>query len=477
LFTFTRSQLRQFRAVLRKAKIDKQPGVTPKLILIAMGDRYALQVMSDTVAVELSVQAECSHDRIVLPLSVLNDCESRSSDPVTIRRTSDDRISMEWTDQRIPQVREYACEPTDDLPAFPNMPETLSSNQAGLWLALREAVESADPASTRYALDCLQLRGETGQIAATDGQQALAQTGFTFPWTTDVLIPASGILGFRELPEDQPVSVGRTVDWVTLVNGDWRLALKVEKERHFPKLDAIIPTRASSSSRLNLAADDARFLTSTLSKLPIADDFHRPVTIELNGHVVIRGKGADDSRPTELLLSQSRLEGTPVTCQMNRDFLARAVRLGFREVCISKPDAPAFCDDGQRQFVWALMEPKNAIRAQADSVRIESPAIHATPSSPTSKPPQPQPSKLTRTSSLMPETQVDRTASSPAENPRTDSRTMTSLIDDAEALRTSLRDALSKTNALVVGLKRQWQQSKLMRSTLQSLRALQSIEA
>jgi hypothetical protein len=77
----------------------------------------------------------------------------------------------------------------------------------------------------------------------------------------------------------------------------------------------------------------------------------------------------------------------------------------------------------------------------------------------------------------MPETQVDRTASSPAENPRTDSRTMTSLIDDAEALRTSLRDALSKTNALVVGLKRQWQQSKLMRSTLQSLRALQSIEA
>lgn len=477
MLTFNRSQLRQFRAVLRKAKIDKQPGVTPKLILIALGDRYALQIMSDTMAIELSVQAPCSRDRIALPLSVLNECEGRSNDPVTIHRTAEHRIKVEWTDRRIPQVREFDSQPLEDVGPFPDMPENLSTNQTGLWPALREAIESADSAPTRYALNCLQLRGQTGQIAATDGQQALTQSGFTFPWTNDVLIPASGILGFRDLPEDQPVSVGRNVDWVTLVNGDWRLALKVEKERHFPKLDPIIPTRAASHSRLNLADDDARFLTSSLSKLPAEDDFHRPVTIELNGHVVIRGKGADDSRPTELLLSQSRLEGTPVTCQMNRDFLARAMRLGFREVCISKPDAPAFCDDGQRQFVWALLEPKNAIRSQADSIRIESPAQVHTPPVPTAKSTQSQTTKPIRNLNPMPETPVDRTAPAQAEIPRTESRTMTSLIEDAEALRVSLRDTLSKTNALVVGLKRQRQHSKLMRSTLQSLRALQSIEA
>lgn len=59
----------------------------------------------------------------------------------------------------------------------------------------------------------------------------------------------------------------------------------------------------------------------------------------------------------------------------------------------------------------------------------------------------------------------------------TEARTMTALIEDAEALKVALRDALSKTTALIAGLKRQRQQTRLMRSTLQSLKALQTLDA
>ena len=470
---FTRAQIRQFRAVLRRSKIGKQSGgVTPRLTLVSFGDRYVLQAMSDTVAVELSVQAPCPSSRITLPLDVLQVCEGHSEDPVTFRQTANGRISVEWIDQRVPQVREYDPLPEDDVTSFPGVPKELSSNPQEFWTALRDAVGSAERVRTRYALDCLQLRGHTGQIVATDGQQALAQSGFTFPWTNDVLIPALPVVGCRELSQDVPVSIGRDVDWVVLLIGTWKIALKVEKDAHFPKIDAVIPSTASTRSRLNLTPEDAQFLIATLPKLPSEDDCHWPVTVDLNGHVAIRGKAADDSPPTELILSHSRLHGEPVRWQTNRKLLTRAVRLGFRDVCLTNPESPALCDDGQRQFVWAVLNPQCAIPHHADAVRIESPVTRKRIAD--RKAPR---SFSNDTLAPRTVTVADLQHTSPAEEISTETTTITSLIDGAEALKTSLRDLLGKTNALVVGLKRQRRQSRLMRSTLNSLKQLQTIDA
>ena len=55
-------------------------------------------------------------------------------------------------------------------------------------------------------------------------------------------------------------------------------------------------------------------------------------------------------------------------------------------------------------------------------------------------------------------------------------KTLSALIDESEQLRVTLREVLSRTNALVVGLKRQRQQSNAMRTALKSLRAMQAIE-
>lgn len=73
--------------------------------------------------------------------------------------------------------------------------------------------------------------------------------------------------------------------------------------------------------------------------------------------------------------------------------------------------------------------------------------------------------------------QFERTSSTPTESSRSDTKTLTALIEDGESLRVTLRDVLAKTNALVVGLKRQRQQSNLMRAALKSLRAVQAIES
>lgn len=52
-----------------------------------------------------------------------------------------------------------------------------------------------------------------------------------------------------------------------------------------------------------------------------------------------------------------------------------------------------------------------------------------------------------------------------------------SLIDQAEAVRTSLREAVDKVGDLIGSLKKQRKQSRLVQSTLSSLRQLQTLDA
>ena len=54
---------------------------------------------------------------------------------------------------------------------------------------------------------------------------------------------------------------------------------------------------------------------------------------------------------------------------------------------------------------------------------------------------------------------------------------MTSLIERAETLKNKLQNALSETRELISALNRQKKQSRLVQSTLASLRQLQTLDA
>ena len=58
---------------------------------------------------------------------------------------------------------------------------------------------------------------------------------------------------------------------------------------------------------------------------------------------------------------------------MNRKYLARALKLGFNELCVYGPTVPVVCHDESRDFVWATLDAESAIPPAADAIRIESP--------------------------------------------------------------------------------------------------------
>jgi hypothetical protein len=472
LITITRSLARQLRAVFRRAGIGKVHGGFGQRALFLAGDgTLHIRAVSYNAAIEYQTACQGDPVQALLPLDLLAACEGSRPDPVQLDFSVTDKVTASWTDKRVPVVLDFATSaPDDKLPPFPPLPETFVTNEPGLWTALQEAAATTDQQPHRFALSCVQLCGTSGEIVATDGQQALVQAGFTFPWTNDVLVPASGVFGCRELPNEQLIHVGKTEDWVTFKTGPWAISLKVEKDARFPDVTRHISDPSGAASHLRIADSDGDFLNDALPRLPCEDNTNCPVTLDLNGQVLIRGKAADQSRATELALSNSRLDGEAITVNSNREYLLRALRLGFRDVHFYGPEQPVLCDDGRRQLVWALLSPDSPIPSSPDLIRIASIQRQADD---VGGHPQPRRSKTTVSE---PTTQSPPTDDKPVTKARRSSASKRpSPIEQAIAFRDALRAAVVQANELIRSLKQQRREARLVQTTLASLKQLQKV--
>lgn len=475
MITITRSLARQFRALLRKARLGKIAGQPDALLSITTGDDgLRLRVAGADVAIEYHRPGSFQSENFLLPVDLLADVEGRSADPVTLELGRRGDVNVSWTDRGVPQlVAQANCRPPKHL-AWPELPSSCTANPPELWQALRQAVATSDQESSRYALHCLQLRGQRGQVVATDGRHIYAHRGFELPWSDDLLVPANSVLGCRELASGEDVGVGQAGHWISLRLGCWTVSLKIDREGRFPQVDDCMPSAEAATSRLIVAPADAQFLQRALPSLPDDELANHLVTLDLNGCVIVRSRSAQRPRPTELLLTQSRLEGEPVVLNTDRRYLARAIDLGFREIHFRGNSAPATCQDERRQYVWALLDPDGACQAGDDPLRIESPAEPAK---------QPSITQRRRNHTVtkpndQPAPTEPATAGKPSRRRRTHGDPPTAAagpIEQAVALHTALRQAAEQTKELVRALKRQQRQSRLVESTLNSLKQLQDV--
>ncbi len=465
MITITRLLARQVRAVFSRCLSPASRGPFPPIAFRADDSGLTIRAKSHDAAIEFHQPGDSSEERLTVPFDVLKQCEAGKADDVTLERI-DQSVAVQWNDGGIPQIVHVDVESTDE--DFPAVPSEMHANDARLVAALRDAAATTNNNATRYALSCLQLQGGRGKIAATDGLQLLVQDGFCFPWDDAVLIPARKVFASRELPTGQPVEVGKSDDWVCVRIGPWTLHFKIETEARFPHVEDHVPDADSAVTTLQLSDADALFLTKSVKRLPGGDDCNLPVTVDLNGEIVIRAQGDEQSSPTELILTNSSRSGEVIQFNTNREFLARAMQLGFRDVHFTGPEAPAFCRDQNRQYLWALLGKDGAIQPHERATRIESPTDPAV--SPNSQP-HPRRTPITK-----PKNNQTKGKAKSSDESAAETNGSMSLIEQAESLRDSLQGSLSQTRELIAALKRQKKQSRLMKSTLASLRQLQTVD-
>jgi hypothetical protein len=328
----------------------------------------------------------------------------------------------------------------------------------------------------RYAVDHIQLRGKTGEIVATDGRQLLVQSGFEFPWQQNLLVPRNLVFGCGELSADAPVLVGNTAEWLVFKIADWTFYLKIATDKRFPDVDSLIPRAQDAVAGFHLASDDALFLAKSVLRLPLDDELNEPVTVDLNGCLAIRSRANGQTHPTEIVLANSEVDGHPMRFNCNRRYLVQAAKLGFRQAHLYGPNAPAMFRDERRSYVWAVLDPEAAIPPDTNAVRVESSAqldSQESPPQPTTRP-RKRP-KMTETKSAQQSGSDPNTEETAAEN--TAENGNGDVIEQAEAVKASLREAASKTSQLIAALRRHRKQAKAVQSTLAAIKQLQNIEA
>jgi hypothetical protein len=483
MITLTRRQARGLRGVFRRHVLGPVRGTAPPLVLWAEGPKVCARYRYGGLAVAHEFDGDSLRDATVfLPLDALAEFEGPDETAVTVEAVAADRTAARWVDRGVPQAREYAVPAVASLSPFPEAPASWSACPAAFLDALAEAARTGADDTARYALDCLQIKAADGghEVVTTDGHQLFVQGGFPLPWTGDVLVRRSPVFACKALPRDRPLSVGRTESHVVLRAGAWTLFLEVVTGARFPDVSRALPAAGSAATRVRLDPDDARFLLATLDRLPGGDDANAPVTLDVNGSVAVRARGAG-GRLTELVLTRSAAEGPPLRLDSNRAFLGRALRLGFTTVELTDPSSPAVCRAGRRVYAWQPLDPGPAPGPDDSITRIRSDAAETPgPTDPVET--------TTRRVAMNGTTPTERRGPNPAysngvapaagaTNNHGVGPGLAALIAEADALHAALGDAKARAAKLAGALRRYRKRERLVSSTLASLRELRLAEA
>jgi hypothetical protein len=472
LITITRRFASQLRSVLRRAFGSFR---SKSHVIGFIAEREGLTVKSafGDVAVEFRMPGEFTPETIWLPFEFLAEIEGKKDEPVELEATGDDQVTVRRYIRDEPQVLSYRSKEPLGADKFPLPPATFTSNPPGLLQALHEASQVTDPDSLKYATCCIQLTPD-GTINATDGRQALIQSGFSFPWKEPVLVPPNKIFASPDLPQDQPVQIGQSGDWVALRIGCWTMYLKTNPGK-YPQLSQVVPKPDAAVARCQLSKDDVRFLSETLPQLPGDDMDSRPVTIDVNGHIAIRGKAGDQAKPTEAVLTNSRAAGEPVRISTNRQYLATAMRLGLQDLCLYSDSTAMLCQGDSCKYVWMPLNTESAILPAEDAIRIESPKGEPAAPVPPSINTEPETamSEPTTTTTEKPTSQTTTAAKAPRR--KASQQDITTLIEQAVQFRSALHGLIQEANGLVKALKQHRRKSKAIQNTLESLKQLKSL--
>ena len=211
MIQLTRKHIRTLRSTIRQSLGITSARRAPAITLRAHPNELRIQAATATVAIECKCPGKHQPECFAILYEALAVCEGKQTDLVSFIRR-DDMVVLEWADAGIPQSLQFLVSEPVEIPPVPDM---LTSLDPQFLSAMAEAVATTQTESTRYALNCIRLRGSDGQIAATDSAQAFVQTGFAFPWTDEILVARSDAFTSQEFASADAVEIGRSADWVS----------------------------------------------------------------------------------------------------------------------------------------------------------------------------------------------------------------------------------------------------------------------
>jgi hypothetical protein len=417
---------------------------------------------------DLAISYHLPGDRLPATLafraSVLTDLEGPEETPIVLEASGPGQGQARWDEKGQPRTLEFETVAPESVPPLPALPRRWARSASTLLLALDEAARTTARESGRRGLTRVLLRGQAGEIIATDGRQLLVQSGFSFPRLGDVLVPRVPAFGDRGLVRQGAVAVGRTKTHVAVRVGPWTLLLAIDTINRFPDVHAVIPPPETLTAHLHLDLTDAAFLATELTQRPTKAS-PSPITLDCTTPPAVRIRSGDSAAVTELILSRSTMSRAPVPVCVDRVHLLRALKLGLSEVAVVGPDQPVVYQRPGCTYVSMSLDPSHLLGPAEVVQRLASTGAAPLPNSPI-----PESERIP----VMPTPSSNGHVPDPASPPSSAERgSLDDVIAETEALRALLQEASSRSGRLLTSLKQQRRQRQAMRAAVASLRQLQ----
>lgn len=458
MILFTRVEARDFSVLFGRCTSGRPRGPAPPLLIrFAGGTRTLCSTTGEGVILMHSSPVEGERDELlVLPGLVLTQVEGSTDEGVKLDRQSKLRGDLHWHAGAKP----HKCPVELLMPGkhhqIPTLPELLMVSSE-LLKGLHECGQSAARENGRYALSKVQLQGRTGRIVATDGKVALVASGFTFPFTDDILVPAKPVFGSKPLVRAKEVRVGLTSTHLVIAAGPWSLWLPFDTKARYPDVVAVIPTRATTVAHLD--HNDVVELLKVLSGLPGKDDDDSPVTIDVGDKVRIRGRGDKTDEVREVPLARSTVSGPAQQLAFNRCILARALSLGCRTLKVT-PDKPLVVEGNEFSLIALALDPSLIVSRTVEGQKPVTDVVVRPPAATTPAHSIPTPQR----SNDMPPAEMN--GHTPPRGDPADP------LIAAEELRDALSDATTKAARLVAVLRQSKKEKKVLSAVLTNLKQL-----
>jgi DNA polymerase III sliding clamp (beta) subunit (PCNA family) len=380
------------------------------------------------------------------------------------------------------QMIEHRCEsiPVDEYPDIVEVRGEPIPLDAKLRNAIHDALGCASTDPTRLILNGAFLDVSKPQghyVVATDGHHLFSSNSFKLPLAESLMIPSHRFLGWKEFNQDgewtlraaKPESNQPTR--FEIATKHWRIIAR-SLEGQYPQWRAVVPDTGNARATVEIETGAVETVLQMIARLPDHDPRHHAIGLEIAGNKLsLLGKSPGSEKWTRIELAGVKVKGSDVTTHLNRQFLAKALRLGLNRIEIIDAMSPLRFSNGGRQMIVMPVRPTPTTETSTPV-----PASASAPSTLTPPPQAEQPEKtpMPENNTTTNGTSRSTTPTEPAEKPA-----LETALAQIDVIRVEFRNAvagLTKLGELLKQASREQKTSeKEVQGVRQTLRSLQGV--
>ena len=322
------------------------------------------------VTVRLEQPSEGAPESILIPYEALNRITKRcgKTDSITVEKAEGDKALIEFPIGNQTVQEHVESLPSEEYPQVPRIKTDPVPIKDDIRVSLQEALQCASTDETRVILNgaYLDVSGKSGHyVVATDGRHLYSSNSFTLPLGNSVLIPDHKFLGWKEFNSDgewqlrvQPGAKDNP-GLLQVSSRRWRFICR-QTEGNYPNWRQVAPASNQFATTVELSPASMDSILALIPKIPCHDQVNNTLGLIVAGKkLMLRGRGSNDTKWTDLDVEGVTVKGNPITVYVNRDFLTKALRFGMGTIEMIDPLTPLRISSGGKQIIVMPIRAEN----------------------------------------------------------------------------------------------------------------------